>query len=49
MATEVEKKKTETKEPEKKQGLMQIAEIRMLVYVIPIALILLVVALLLNI
>lgn len=48
MATEVEKKETGTKEPEKKQGLMQVAEFKMLLYVIPVALVLLVVALLLG-
>jgi len=48
MATEVEKKATETKEPEKKTSLMEVAEFKMLIYVIPVALVLLVVALLLG-
>lgn len=48
MATEVEKTETEPKEPEKKEGLMQVAEFKMLLYVIPVALVLLVVALLLG-
>ena len=49
MSTEVEKKATETPEPKSKgKGLLQIAEVRMLLYVIPVALILLVVALLLK-
>jgi hypothetical protein len=48
MATEVEKTETEPKETEKKEGLMQVAEFKMLLYVIPVALVLLVVALLLG-
>ena len=48
MATEVEKKETEIKEPEKKTSLMEVAEFKMLIYVIPVALVLLVVALLLG-
>jgi len=48
MATEVEKKETETKEPEKKTSLMDVAEFKMLIYVIPVALVLLVIALLLG-
>jgi hypothetical protein len=48
MATEVEKKETETTEPKKKTRLMDVAEFKMLIYVIPVALILLVVALLLG-
>ncbi len=48
MATEVEKKETETNEPKKKTNLMEVAEFKMLIYVIPVALVLLVVALLLG-
>ena len=48
MATEVEKKAAETKELEKKTSLMEVAEFKMLIYVIPVALVLLVVALLLG-
>jgi hypothetical protein len=48
MATEVEKKETETKEPEKKARLMDVAEYKMLIYVIPVGLVLLVIALLLG-
>lgn len=48
MATEVEKKETEIKEPKKKTNLMEVAEFKMLIYVIPVALVLLVVALLLG-
>lgn len=49
MSTEVKNEKTETTEPKSKaKGLLQIAEVKMLLYVIPVALILLVVALLLK-
>lgn len=48
MSTEVEKKATETETKPKGKGLMQVAEFRMLLYVIPVALVLLVVALLLK-
>jgi len=48
MATEVEKKAVETEEPKKKTSLMEVAEFKMLIYVIPVALVLLVVALLLG-
>ena len=48
MATEVEKKVEEKSTEKKKKGLLEIAEVRMLLYVIPVALILLVVALLLK-
>ncbi len=47
MAEELEKKVTETEEEGKKK-FMEVAEFRMLVYVIPVALVLLVVALLLG-
>lgn len=52
MSAEVEKKVT-TEEPKSEpvkgiKGLLQVAEVKMLLYVIPVALILLVVALLLN-
>ncbi len=46
MSTEVEKKEAETKP--KGKGLLQVAEFRMLLYVIPVALILLVISLLLK-
>jgi hypothetical protein len=47
MATEVEKKETKSTET-KGKGLLAIAEVRMLLYVIPVALTLLVIALLLK-
>lgn len=48
MATEVEKKATETETKPKGKGLLQIAEVRMLLYVIPVALIMLIISLLLK-
>lgn len=53
MSAEVEKKEETIEEPKIEpvksgKGLLQIAEVRMLLYVIPVALVLLVVALLLN-
>lgn len=48
MSTEVEKKATETESKPKGKGLLQVAEVRMLLYVIPVALIMLVIALLLK-
>jgi len=48
MAAEVEKKATETETKPKGKGLMQVAEVRMLLYIIPVALILLVISLLLK-
>ena len=49
MSTEVEKENKESTEPKGKgKGLMQIAEVKMLFYVIPVALVLLVIALLLK-
>ena len=47
MAEELEKKVTETAEEGKKK-FMEVAEFRMLVYVVPVALVLLVLALLLG-
>jgi hypothetical protein len=48
MSTEVEKKTEETKNETKFQKLMKIAEFRMLFYVIPVGLVVLVLALLLG-
>lgn len=48
MATEVEKKAVETTQKNKFQKLMEIAEFRMLVYIIPVAAVILVLALLLG-
>lgn len=48
MATEVEKQEVGTNEQKKKPRLMEVAEFKMLLYVIPVALVLLVVALLLG-
>ena len=48
MATEVEKKNVETKEQTKFQKLMEVAEFRMLIYIIPVAAVILVLALLLG-
>ena len=48
MSTEVEKKAPETEPKPKGKGLMQVPEVRMLLYVIPVALVLLVISLLLK-
>ena len=48
MSTEVEKKTEETKNETKWQKLMKVAEFRMLIYVIPVAAIITVIALLLG-
>jgi hypothetical protein len=48
MATEVEKKEKETETKPKGKGLLQIAEVRMLLYVIPVAIIMLIISLLLK-
>ncbi len=48
MATEVEKKTVEANNKSKFQKLMEIAEFRMLVYIIPVAAVILVLAILLG-
>ncbi len=48
MATEVKKETEETVTKGKGKGLLEIAEVKMLLYVIPVALVLLVISLLLS-